>query len=125
MWIKQYTYPFTEFIQNNKIILSFPNIKFVQIGIECPHSIPIFSYDEFKNNKLMNGEIFNPNDAPIDIKVKISDDFNHNVTSKHAYKINSPDVLEFNNLNKKDLTIEIPYLNNPYIIITAAYEKEN
>ena len=40
MWIKQYKYPFTDLVDNNKIILSFNNIKFVQIGMECPHSIP-------------------------------------------------------------------------------------
>lgn len=125
MWIKQYTYPFTNLIQNNKIILSFSGIKFVQIGIEYPHSIPIFSYNEFENSELLNGEIFNSNNPVEDIKIKISDDFNHNITSKHIYKINSPDILEFNNLNKTNLTIEIPYLEDPYTIITIAYEKEN
>lgn len=122
MWIKQYRYPFTDnFISNNKIILSFPNVKFVQIGIECPHSIPIFSYGEFKKDN----DSFRIDDEASDIKVKISDNINHNVTSEHIYKINSLDLLEFNNLNKKDLTIEIPYPEDPYTIITIAYEKED
>ena len=121
MWIKQYTYPFTNLIQNNKIILSFSGIKFIQIGIECPHSIPIFWYDRlFENNELTNGEIY-----PLDIKIKISDDLNHDITLKHIYKINSSDVLEFNNLNKKDLTIEISNLEDRYSIITIGYEKED
>lgn len=107
MWIEQYKYPFTNFV-NHKIILSYENIKFIQIGIECPHSIPIFLYDSL-----------------LDIRVKISDNSNHNITSEHSYKINSPDVLEFNNLSKKDLTIEISYPEDPYTIITIAYEKED
>ena len=122
MWIKQYRYPFTNnFISNNKIILSFPNVKFVQIGVECPHSIPIFLYNEFKKDN----DSFKIDDEASDIKVKISDNINHNVTSEHIYKINSLDLLEFNNLNKKDLTIEIPYPEDPYTIITIAYEKED
>lgn len=121
MWIKQYTYPFIDFTEDNKIILSFTNIKFIQIGVECPHSIPIFLYNEFKNNELLNGEIFNPNSESLDIKIS---EINDNIL-EHVYKINSPDILEFNNLNKKNLVIEIPSPKNPYTIITIAYDKED
>lgn len=107
MWIKQYKYPFTDIIQNGKIILSYQNIKFVQIGIERPHSIPIFPYEE------------------LDTKIKISDDLNHNVTQQHTYKINSSDILEFGDLDKKNLTIELENPEDPYTIITIAYEKED
>lgn len=114
MWIKQYKYPFTDIVENNKIILSFNNIKFVQIGMECPHSIPIFSYNEYPNI-----------DESLDVKIKISDTINNIIVSNYTYKINSSDILEFNNLSKKNLTIEIQNPEDPYTIITIAYEKED
>lgn len=114
MWIKQYKYPFTDLVDNNKIILSFNNIKFVQIGMECPHSIPIFLYKDFSNI-----------DETLDVKIKISDSINNTIISDYTYKINSSDILEFNNLNKKNLTIEIQNPEDPYTIITVAYEKED
>lgn len=124
MWIKQYIYPFTDVLQDNKIILSFNGIKFVQIGIEYPYSIPIFSYNEYQNNDLLDGNYFDTNNEFFDIKVKISDNVNNITASENMYKINSFDILEFNNLNKQNLVIEIPYPENPYTIITIAYEKE-
>lgn len=116
MWIKQYKYPFTNIMEDNKIVLSFENVKFVQIGMECPHSIPIFLYDN---------ELTNINNKTLNTQIEISETLNGTIISNYSYKINSSDILEFNNLNKKNLTIKIENPEDPYTIITIAYEKED
>ena len=122
MWIKQYKYPFTE----NPVILTLEGIKFVQIGIECPHSIPIFPYEQFSSemiNNLTDNSLENSQD--FDIKITIQDTNSTDTNLNYYYKINSSDILEFNGLNKKSLTIEILEITDPYTIITIAYEKED
>lgn len=71
------------------------NAKYIQIGIERPHNIPILLPNE-----------------PFSIPIKIN-----NIT----YAITDKEILEFGNIYGTS-TIEILEKNNPYLIIDLAYE---
>jgi len=71
------------------------NAKYIQIGIERPHNIPI---------SLLN--------EPFSIPIRIN-----NVT----YAITDKEILEFGNIYGTS-TVEVLEKNNPYLIIDLAYE---
>ena len=71
------------------------NAKYIQIGIERPHNIPVVLPDE-----------------PFSIPVKIND---------ITYAITDKEILEFGDIYGTS-TIEVLEKNNPYLIIDLAYE---
>ena len=73
----------------------FLNAKYIQIGIERPHNIPVVLPDE-----------------PFSIPVKIN-----NI----IYAITDKEILEFGDIYETS-TIEVLEKNNPYLIVDLAYE---
>ena len=71
------------------------NAKYIQIGIERPHNIPVVLSDE-----------------PFSIPIKINDT---------TYAITDKEILEFGDIYGTS-TIEVLERNNPYLIIDLAYE---
>lgn len=77
------------------------NVKIVQIGIERPHSIPISEEGTQKIIIQITGAGRNYDGE---------------------YCLGETDLLEFENLYTTNLRILVKDANNPYLIITAAYE---
>ena len=88
---KQFIGPFSS---GESLDLGLSSVKYIQIGIESPHSIPISET------------------SPV-IVLSIN-----NVD----YEIGEKDILEFENLNLSQLSIIAKKINNPYVIIDIAYE---
>lgn len=152
MIFEQYKYPFTQINENNCI--SFEKSKdaiekrcYRQIGIEHPHSVPIFKFYETDD---FSPEIDHENDWEPSIIVKIDNmtesevakekdkagdkndiihvfpgDSGDTRTNYHDFVIFDKDIYEINLYrNESKIIIYIPKeeQNNPYLIINAAYE---
>lgn len=76
-------------------------LRYLQIGIEHPHSIPIFEFEE--TEKGIN--------YPYIVSINNS-----------TYLITERDVLEFANLSIANLTIKF-LQDSPYLIVNVAYEE--
>ena len=96
MKLEQYIGPFTA----NQVIFNKSNVKYLQLGIEHPHSIPL---SEFEND-----------DWPIIFSIDNYTDF----------VLTTKDILEFKPMGSQQaLIITIKEgQDNPYLIINAAYE---
>lgn len=88
---KQFTGPFSI---GQSIDLGLSGVRYVQIGIEHPHSIPISEITPITILSINNVD----------------------------YCITEKDILEFEQLNLDELSIVIQEANNPYFIIDIAYE---
>lgn len=150
MIFEQYTYPFST-TEDGYIFFRKPNTvverrRYRQIGIEHPHSIPIFKFNEYKNfyNEETNaiGDEIQLNDNawsdpiivyidPIDesIDIKWAETPNPNSTgidkTNHDFCLFEKDIYEVNLYGTVSaIMIKIPETekNNPYLIINAAYE---
>lgn len=85
-------------------------LRYLQIGIEYPHSIPISEYEVDANNKVTYPGIFNIND------------------SSEYYVLTEKDVLEFSNLTLEKITVYFSskkIYSNPYLTINVSYEEQN
>jgi len=86
MRVKQLIYPFLETIVS---------AKYLQIGIERPHNIPIeLPYE------------------PYQIAIRIN---------SNTYSITDKEILEFSDISGTS-TVQVLDTNNPYLIIDLAYE---
>lgn len=108
MKIEQHIGPFT----SNNLIFNKPNVTYLQIGIEHPHSIPLFEIPED------NGDIQWP------IIVTINKNLNNVGATQRDYVITENDILEFE-LNNDKVEVIIHENKNPYLIINIAYEDTN
>lgn len=147
MIFEQYKYPFTQVDDNDCISFEKPENaiekrRYRQIGIEHPHSIPIFKFYEKDN---FEPEINHDEDWEPTIIVKI-DTMTESETIKekdvnadknniihnfpydpnyHDFTIFDKDIYEINLYrNESKIIIYLPKeeQNNPYLIINAAYE---
>jgi len=92
MRLEQYVGPFS----TNQVIFNKSNVKYLQLGIEHPHSIPLSEFD-----------------WPIVLSIDNSTDF----------VLTTKDILEFKPMNRETITVTIKKgQDNPYLIINAAYE---
>ena len=97
MKLEQYISPFSG---SGQIIFNKSNVKYLQLGIEYPYSIPSSEKDTVSYTEW-----------PILI-----------INSKR-FELTDHDILEFKNLNSTNITITIENeIKNPYLIINAAYE---
>lgn len=90
MKVLQYSAPF-----QNPIIVNLEGKTYVQIGIECPHSVPFVEKGEQPYVLSINGT---------------------------RYTLGYKDILEFENLDFTRLTINILSSNTKYLILNIAYE---
>ena len=106
MKLDQFIGPFKS---NNTIIFSRPNVTYLQIGIEHPHSVPISEIEENNNN----------------IQWPLIVGINKGTSqSEHDYIITDKNILELE-LNHETVSV-IVYKNlDPYLIINVAYEDAN
>lgn len=96
MKLEQHIGPFPT---SNRIIFNKSNVKYLQLGIEYPYSIPFSETD------------FDWPSALIRINSK-------------EFILTLHDILEFKNLNLTTVIIEIENkINDPYLIINIAYEE--
>jgi hypothetical protein len=93
----QFTYPF----ETNPIVVNLAGAKYMQIGIECPHSIPLSEIP------------INGSNVGYSLSVNINGK-DYNVTDK--------DILEFSDLDRSEVRVLINEPDNPYIIVDIAYE---
>lgn len=108
MILKQYVGPFAK----GDIIAtikddSLKNVTFLQLGVECPHSIPL-------------SEIDLENDAGWPIRITINEE-DTQYKNTRDYLITDKDILELK-IQAPKLTLEILKETSPYFIINAAYE---
>ena len=105
MRLEQYIGPFT----SNQIIFNKKNVHYLQLGIEHPHSIPISELDNFTENSW-----------PIILAI---DSENPNIITHKDYMLTIKDILELRFNQAKNISIIIKdKIDNPYLIINAAYE---
>ena len=103
MKLKQLIGPFKEHNQS----INIPNVNYIQIGIEHPHSIPI-------------SEI-NLDNWPIIIGINT---LNNSINKQQNFIMHEKDILEFR-YNKASINIWVEPISNPYLIINIAYEDTN
>lgn len=86
-------------------------INFLQIGIEHPHSIPLFAIEDtdINNNNLDN----------LSLTITTSKNNGRN----YKYHITEQDLVEFYDLYNTNIILTLLEPNNPYIIINIAYDK--
>ena len=86
---------------------SLKNVTFLQLGVECPHSIPLSEMD-----------LENDTSWPIRITINAEDSQYENTRD---YLITDKDILELK-IQAPKLTLKILKETSPYFIINAAYE---
>lgn len=105
MKLEQFIGPFT----TNQIVFNKSNVSYLQLGIEHPHSIPISELDDFTEQ-----------DWPIVIAINSS---TPNLITQKDFIITTKDILELKPNGLSTITVRIKEnINNPYLIINAAYE---
>lgn len=87
------------------ITFNLSNITYLKIGIEHPHSIPITNYND---------------DYNFDDHIIVSINKQNNQSS-HDFIITEKDILELI-VHKENLNVQVHESNDPYIIITVAYD---
>lgn len=96
MKLEQYIGPFSK---SNQIIFNKSNVKYLQLGIEYPYSIPLSETDFDQPSALIR------------------------INSKE-FILTLHDILEFKNLNLTNVIIEVENkINDSYLIINIAYEE--
>lgn len=102
MKLEQYIGPFT----TNQVIFNKSNVSYLQLGIEHPHSIPLSELED--------------NYWPIAISINSESTGENN---NQDFVITTKDILELKPSGISTITITIKdKINNPYLIINAAYE---
>lgn len=85
-------------------------LKFLQIGIEHPESIPISEFED--------------NNYPIIFTIKSVDRSDVNGQEvEESYLITERDILEFSNLNLDHFSLSFTDPTNKYLIVNVAYEE--
>lgn len=106
MRLEQYIGPFT----TNQVIFNKSNVSYLQLGIEHPHSIPLSELENIENE----------NSWPIVVAINSS---TSNTITQRDFVITTKDILELKPSGLATITITIKdKINNPYLIINAAYE---
>lgn len=127
MIFEQYRAPF----KPEKIPISFgeknnKQVKYFRIGIENPHSIPLFEMD-LDNHSIDDYVIFTIEHGT------------ENETTIDSYILTEKDILEFSNLDMKSFNLSLPpyvtvdnnkkynsvHKYNPYLTVNIAYEEAN
>ena len=98
---------------NGGIILNFTNITYMQIGIECPHSIPVSEVD-FDNEEQFITLAINEFESNFDNTITAD-------TTQRRFILSDKDILEFR-YNKARVHLHIWDNDNPYMIINIAYQ---
>lgn len=110
MKTQQFTYPFAS---NRLATLS--NVRYCQIGVERPFSIPLSAYDDSSDG---TGKKWS--DVPLTLRITIDG------IDTQTYTIPDKGILEFGDMyvdtNYQTLDIRILEPENPYVIIDLAYE---
>ena len=106
MKLEQYIGPFTA----NQVIFNKSNVNYLQLGIEHPYSIPISELEDIENE----------NDWPIIVAINSS---TPGIITQKDFIISDKDILELKPNGLSNITVIIKEnINNPYLIINAAYE---
>ena len=106
MRLEQYVGPFT----TNQVVFNKSNVSYLQLGIERPHSIPISELDDINNDS----------DWPIVVAINSS---TPEITTTKDFVITTKDILELKPNGLTTITVTIKdNIDNPYLIINAAYE---
>lgn len=105
MRLQQFIGPFT----NNQVLFNINNVSYMQLGIEHPHSIPLSELESLEDNQVIVGIYTSEEDS--------------NAITQKDFIIFEKDILEFRLNGRKTIKVVIRQnINNPYLIINAAYE---
>lgn len=107
MKLQQFIGPFTK----NQILFNIKNVSYMQLGIEHPHSIPLSELPSVEDSEVIIG-IYTIEDNNIIPAI-----------SQKDFILSEKDILEFKLNGRKNIMVIIRQnINNPYLIINAAYE---
>lgn len=118
MKLKQLIGPFTN-ADDTKLVLE--NVTYMQIGIEHPHSVPLFAPES--NNELETVAL-----PPLVLSIERTDSNTNNTVlediEQSKFAIFEKDILEFY-YKHAFITITPIEVNNPYLIINVAYQNDD
>ncbi len=113
MILQQKIGPFT----NNEVIFDLENVTYLQLGVERPHSVPLSEIELDENDD----GAFNNSSWPIKIGIKKHKDETISSMYHRYFIFSEKDILEMR-MNSESISVIVEEIDNPYLIINAAYE---